>query len=108
MVGGWRREGRFVAVSRFEVANGLAEAVKDAFAARPHLVDAASGFRRMEVMSPLENPDEIWLLTWWDDEASFRTWHHSHAYHDAHRGIPRGRKLRPQRTTMQYCAAVAS
>ncbi len=42
---------------------------------------AAAGF--VEVISPVASPEEIWLLTFWADEASFRTWHHSHLYHAA-------------------------
>jgi heme-degrading monooxygenase HmoA len=85
----------FIALSRFTVANGMVDEVKTAFANRPHLVDGAPGFLRMEVMSPQEDPREIWLLTWWRDEQSFRSWHRGHLYHEAHRGIPKGLKLVP-------------
>ena len=42
----------FVALSRFTVANGMADQVKDAFINRPHLVDTARGFLRMQVITP--------------------------------------------------------
>ena len=70
----------FVVLSRFVIANGMAAAVKAAFCNRPHLVDDAPGYRRMEVISPLERPEEIWLLTFWTDEASIRAWK-NHAEH---------------------------
>ena len=54
----------FVAMSRFAVANGMAEEVRQAFRDRPHLVDGAPGFLRMEVLTPRDDPDEFWLLTW--------------------------------------------
>ncbi len=92
----------FVALSRFAVANGMTEEVKEAFVLRPHLVDSAEGFLRMEVLSPLDAPDEIWLFTWWADEQSFRAWHRSHLYRDSHKGIPRGLKLDPSVTQMRY------
>jgi heme-degrading monooxygenase HmoA len=85
----------FVAVSRFTIRNGMEAEVREAFRARPRLVDAESGFIRMEVMSPLDNPAEIWLVTHWTDEASYRTWHRGHTYHESHRGIPKGLKLVP-------------
>lgn len=88
----------FVALSRFTIANDMVAEVREAFRARPHLVDAAPGFVDMEVMSPVEAPAEIWLLTRWSDEASYRAWHRSHAYHDSHRGIPKGLKLVPRST----------
>ncbi|MGK2953580.1 MAG: antibiotic biosynthesis monooxygenase family protein [Thiobacillus sp.] len=85
----------FVALSRFTIRNGLDAEVRKAFVGRPHLVDAATGFLGMEVMSPVENAAEIWLLTRWTDENSYRTWHRSHSYHDSHSGIPKGLKLVP-------------
>src|SRR5918912_942676 len=57
--------GAFIALSRFTVANGMADQVKDAFVNRPHLVDDAPGFIRMEVISPCDDPREIWLFTYW-------------------------------------------
>ena len=85
-----------VALSRFTIANGMAEEVRAAFRDRPHLVDAASGFLGMEVMSPFDRPAEIWLVTRWADEPSYRNWHRGHTYHEAHKGIPKGLKLVPE------------
>jgi heme oxygenase (mycobilin-producing) len=85
----------FVALSKFTVANGLVAQVHQAFLQRPHLVDTAPGFVRLEVLSPLDNPEEVWLLTYWRDESSYRAWHRSHAYHASHAGIPKGLKLVP-------------
>ena len=58
----------FVALSRFVVANGMIDEVKAAFRNRPHLVEEAPGFVRMEVLSPLDRPEEVWLMTYWSDE----------------------------------------
>lgn len=98
----------FVAMSSFTVANGMTEAVTDAFLHRPRQVEHAPGFVRMEVMSPLDCPDELWLLTFWHDEHSFQTWHHSPAHHDSHRGIPKGLKLMPRRTQLRFFRHVCS
>ena len=98
----------FIALSRFTVANGMTAEVKAAFAARPHLVDQAEGFLRMEVLSPCDNPDELWLITWWREEAQYRAWHHSHLYHDSHRGIPKGLRLVPHSAQIRYFDHVAS
>ena len=80
-------------MSQFEVANGMTAEVLRAFRERPHRVDQASGFIRMEVITPLEHPDQIWLMTWWRDADSYHAWHRSHAYHDSHAGMPKGLKL---------------
>jgi heme oxygenase (mycobilin-producing) len=93
---------QFVAISRFTVANDMTECVKTAFRARPHLVDTAPGFVRMEVMSPVDAPDEIWLVTYWTDRESFATWHRSHEFKESHRGIPKGLKLVPKSAALRY------
>ena len=88
-----RPSGQFCASSRFVVRNGMEEQVRQAFVDRPHRVDNAPGFCRMEVLRPLENPEEFWLMTWWTDEAAYVTWHKSHDYRESHAGIPKGLKL---------------
>ena len=98
----------FIALSRFVVANGKTREVKEAFAARPHLVDHATGFLRMEVLSPRDNSDEIWLLTYWSEEVHYRNWHRSHLYHESHRGIPKGLKLVPGSAEIRFFDLVAS
>lgn len=95
-------ESTFVAISRFVVANGMTGEVKAAFRARPHLVDGAAGFVRMDVLSPVDRPEEIWLVTHWADEESYRCWHSSHLYRDSHNGIPPGLKLVPGETKITY------
>lgn len=98
----------FIALSRFTVANEMTEEVKQAFRGRPHLVDDAPGFLRLEVLSPTDNPDEIWLFTYWTDEQSFKVWHHSHLYHESHKAIPKGLKLVPKSASLRYFEQVSS
>jgi len=83
----------FVAMSRFVVANGMGAEVREAFRGRPHLVDAAPGSVRMEVLCPVDRPEEFLLVTWWTDEASYRRWHRGHIYRASHAGVPRGLRL---------------
>jgi heme-degrading monooxygenase HmoA len=92
----------FVAVSRFKVRNGMSGEVRAAFEQRPHLVDEADGFIRMEVLTPADDPDEFWLITFWRDEASFQTWHGSPAHRQSHESIPKGLKLDAAATQVRY------
>jgi heme-degrading monooxygenase HmoA len=92
----------FVALSRFIIRNAMAAEVRQAFSERPHLVDKAQGFIGMQVMSPLENSEEIWLVTQWVDENSYHIWHKSHAYHESHAGIPKGLKLVSRSSEIRY------
>ena len=98
----------FVALSTFVVANGMAAEVKAAFRDRPPFVDTAPGFVRLDVLTPHQNPEEIWLITYWTDEARFRNWHHGDAHHAAHRGIPPGLKLIPRETQLRFFDHVCS
>ncbi|MEX2481837.1 MAG: antibiotic biosynthesis monooxygenase [Gammaproteobacteria bacterium] len=98
----------FVAMSRFAVFNETVDAVKAAFRARPHLVDDAPGFIKMDVISPVDAPEEVWLITYWDDEANFLAWHHSPAHKDSHRQMPRGIKLDPKRSRLQFFTHIAN
>ena len=87
------RPAGFVALSRFTVANGMEEQVKAAFRARPHRVDHVCGFVRMEVLCPLDRPQEIWLVTHWHCADNYYAWHRGHGYRESHCGIPKGLKL---------------
>jgi heme-degrading monooxygenase HmoA len=92
----------FIVLSRFIVANDMEAEIKAAFLKRPHLVEDALGFIRLEVLSPQDDPREIWLFMYWRDEDSFKAWHHSHLYHESHQGIPKGLKLVPRSAHLRY------
>ncbi len=97
----------FVAMSKFVVKNGMSGDVRAAFQARPHQVDQAEGFIRMEVLNPQENLDEFWLITHWETKDDFTHWHRSHDYRDAHKGIPKGLKLVRGETEIRYFDVIA-
>jgi heme-degrading monooxygenase HmoA len=101
-------EPTYVSISRFRVRNGMEAEVADAFRARPHLVDDAPGFVRMDVLSPTEDASEFWLVTYWTDEESFRVWHRSHGFRDSHSYMPKGLKLDPTATNLRSFRYVAS
>jgi heme-degrading monooxygenase HmoA len=97
----------YVAISRFRVRNGMEPEVAAAFRERPHRVDEAPGFVRMDVLSPANDAAEFWLITYWSDEESFRTWHHGHEFRESHAGIPRGVRLDPAATELRAFRYVA-
>ena len=92
----------FIAISKFVVANDKIAEVKEAFRHRPHLVDGKPGFLRMEVLSPLDRPEEIRVVTYWTDAESFKLWHHSYLYQQAHKGIPQGLKVVAGETEVRH------
>src|SRR5689334_11208549 len=90
-----------IALSRFTIANDKLEEVRSAFLKRPHLVESAPGFLGMEVMSPTDTPAEVWLVTRWLDEQSFRSWDRSQEDHKSHDGIHKGVKLVPRTASLR-------
>mgnify|MGYP006000648521 CR=1 FL=1 len=76
--------------------------MREAFLERPHLVDDHPGFIRMEVMHPVEQPERVILVTYWESEAIWKEWYHSHKYREAHKGIPKGLKLIPKSVEISY------
>lgn len=97
-----------LATSHFTIAaDAMIGPMREAFLQRPHQVDQAPGFIRMEVVSPLDQPREFWLLTYWQTAADFETWHHSHAFHDSHSGMPKGLKLVPGSTEIRVFELIA-
>ncbi|WP_266205849.1 antibiotic biosynthesis monooxygenase family protein [Pontibacter kalidii] len=91
----------FIASSTFTIANDMAPEVREAFINRPHLVDNAPGFIKLNVMVPQDNPNEIWLLTYWDAEESYLVWYKNHMK-ESHAGIPQGVKLVPGKTKVRF------
>lgn len=79
--------------SRFRVANGMEEDVRNAFLNRPGLVDSVAGFLGMEVFSASGDPCVFHLVTRWTDRKSYDEWHRSEAHHESHAFIPRGLRL---------------
>ena len=98
----------YVSISRFRVRNGMEGDVADAFRTRPHLVDDAPGFVRMDVLSPAEDASEFWLVTYWTDEDSFRAWHHGHTFRESHAAIPKGLKLDATATELRAFRYISS
>ena len=97
-----------LAISRFKVANGLEEEVKQAFFNRPHLVDTASGYLGMETFTLQGDASVFYLVTRWTSQERFRTWHASPAHHASHKGIPKGLKLDPTFTQITLMERLAS
>lgn len=97
----------FTAISCFEVQNGMEDEVKNAFITRPKLVESYSGFIRLDVLSPKENPAEIWLLTYWEDEEKFNQWHKNHLK-ESHANMPKGLRLVPHSFKLRSFNHIAS
>ncbi len=94
-------------LSRFTVANGMEAEVRQAFVERPHLVENAPGFVKLEVLASSDAPAEFWLLTWWETEQHFREWHKHHR-HESHQMMPKGLRLDAAGTEVRVLNHIAS
>ena len=97
----------FIALSTFTIANDMAPEVKQAFRDRPHFVDNAPGFERMEVICPQDEPNEIWLITYWHNEESYKVWHKNHLK-ESHYQITKGLKLVPRSAKVRFFEHVSN
>ena len=94
-------------VSKFEVRNGMEVEVKNAFRSRPQLVENAKGFVRLDVISPLSNPAEIHLITYWETNEDYEFWHKNHLK-ESHQYLPKGLKIDPKSRELVHYEHVTS
>lgn len=98
----------FIVLRKFVIANDMIEAVKTAFRNRSHQVENAIGFIRLEVISPCEKPQEIWLMTYWQDKHSYEQWHQNCQAGQRQLNIPKGLKLLPEETELRFFDYICS
>lgn len=67
--------------------------MRRAFLDRPRLVEGATGFCGLEVLTEAADPAAFLLVTRWVDENAFHQWHRGEAHHQSHQFIPKGLKL---------------
>ncbi|OIO61261.1 MAG: antibiotic biosynthesis monooxygenase [Alphaproteobacteria bacterium CG_4_10_14_0_2_um_filter_63_37] len=77
-----------VVANRIPVAEGHEEAFVERFKTRAGEVERQPGFMRLEVLKPLQSDYHV-VLTWWQDEASFKAWTESPAFAQAHARRPK-------------------
>lgn len=49
-------------------------AIRQTLEGGPHNHDRPEGFVRLEVNRPVGADDEVWLMTWWQDQESYVAW----------------------------------
>jgi heme-degrading monooxygenase HmoA len=78
----------YVVVSELSVDPVGAPALEDAFRDRLRLAESHPGFRRLEVWRDERGDGAYAMVTWWDDEASFRTYMRSKEHAASHARVP--------------------
>lgn len=85
-----RAVGRFVTVSGIAVPPEGVQALEDAMRGRIGLVEDEPGFGGLQVWRPARAGDPHRMVTWWDDEESFRAYMRSAAHSASHARTPGG------------------
>jgi heme oxygenase (mycobilin-producing) len=80
----------FVAVSEIDVPEAGAGVLEEAFRRRLGAVDSWPGFRALEVWRDRTDPTRYVMVSWWQDEASFRQYMGSDDHRQSHARVPRG------------------
>ena len=81
-----------VKINAIEVPEGAGPELERRFANRLHAVDGQPGFISFELLRPVSGDNRYFVLTHWEDEASFQTWRNGPAIeaHASERGRPVG------------------
>jgi len=63
-----------VKINAISVPPGAGEELEKRFAARAHTVDSSPGFLVFQLLRPVRGDDRYFVVTQWEDEASFEAW----------------------------------
>ncbi|GAA1252818.1 mycobilin-forming heme oxygenase MhuD [Pseudonocardia aurantiaca] len=74
-----------VKINAIEVPKGAGPELETRFANRLHAVDGQPGFLSFELLRPVSGDDRYFVVTHWEDEASFQAWRNGPAM-EAHSG----------------------
>lgn len=78
----------FVAVSEISIEENASSTLTEAFRNRLGEVDDWPGFRHLEVWQDRRDAGRFLMVSWWDDEASFRSYMRSDSHRRSHARIP--------------------
>lgn len=98
--------GRFLTVSGIAVPAHAAPALEEAMRNRLGLVEREPGFGGLQVWRPVRHGDPYRMVTWWDDEQSFKDYMRSKAHDQSHARTPAGEdRPRPAGLDRFWCIA---
>lgn len=74
----------FVVSNRIPVNPDHAEAFEETFSNRGKMVDGMPGFVAFQLLRPTQAGEPYIVMTFWENEASFRAWTESKAFKEGH------------------------
>jgi heme-degrading monooxygenase HmoA len=63
-----------VKINAISVPDGAGPELEARFSARKHAVDGSLGFLGFQLLRPVKGDDRYFVVTTWEDEASFEKW----------------------------------
>ena len=63
-----------VKINAISVPEGAGPELEARFSARKHAVDGSPGFLGFQLLRPVRGDDRYFVVTTWEDEASFEKW----------------------------------
>lgn len=63
-----------VKINAISVPEGAGSELEARFSARKHAVDQSPGFLGFQLLRPVRGDDRYFVVTTWEDEASFEKW----------------------------------
>ena len=75
----------FVAINYIECSEEYVEKFEHLFKTRAAEIDKLPGFRSMNVLKPNTKDDKYLIVSYWDDEQSFKEWTKSEAFLKGHK-----------------------
>lgn len=73
-----------VVCNRIAVTSDYAAALEERFATRSSLVDGMPGFISFSLLRPMKEGDPYVVMTFWENEESFRGWTQSTSFKEGH------------------------
>lgn len=64
----------YISINTLEVPKGQGSLLEERFRARKHEVDNEPGYLGFQLLRPVEGTDRYFVVTTWEDRASFDAW----------------------------------
>lgn len=78
-------EKNFVAINYINCKDHYRERFEELFGSRAHAIDRMPGFLDMYVLRPQTDQGDYLIVSFWETEASFKTWTQSPEFLEGHR-----------------------
>jgi heme-degrading monooxygenase HmoA len=76
---------KFVAINYISCTPEYVNRFEELFASRAHAIDSMKGFIKMHVLKPSKQGENYLIVSYWENEESFKNWTVSKEFIDGHK-----------------------